>query len=253
MDVIRDWSRTYRRIAARMGHDPSRDLLSSRILERFLERLIEDKISVKRVKKHDRKVALVVGGSESVLRDLRILEDQIERFFVIAADGASRAILELGRIPDVIVTDLDGSEQALLECSRKGSLLFVHAHGDNIDRILELVPKLDRIIGTSQHPESNLINLHGYTDGDRALSLALMLGFDRIVLAGMDLAGKTSDLTKDYLKSSEKIYGKKRKKLEIARSLISSMITKSRATVFSVGETSIDVPVRKLHRPDRIL
>jgi len=57
-------------------------------------------------------------------------------FTVIAADGAAAVLMDIGIVPEVICTDLDGNsetdiEKEILACE-KGSIVLIHAHGDNI-------------------------------------------------------------------------------------------------------------------------
>lgn len=127
---------------------------------------------------------------------------------LLAADGAAAALLGRGIVPDIVVTDLDGPEQALRQASRLGSIMAVHAHGDNLDALARLVPQLERVIGTCQcRPPPGLFNFGGFTDGDRCVFLALELGASEIELAGFDFEDET-------------VTPRKRKKLAWARKLI---------------------------------
>ncbi|MDQ1282410.1 MAG: 2-amino-4-hydroxy-6-hydroxymethyldihydropteridine diphosphokinase, partial [Euryarchaeota archaeon] len=84
-------------------------------------------------------------------------------------------------------TDLDGPFAAILEANRKGAILAVHAHGDNLDALSIYVPKLERIIGTVQcRPRPGLYNFGGFTDGDRSVFLARELGASEVDLLGFD-------------------------------------------------------------------
>ncbi len=68
-----------------------------------------------------------------------------------------------------------------------GSLFVLHAHGNNFDQILKYTNKFNKILGTTQSkPFSNLYNFGGFTDGDRAVFLAIALNAEKIILAGMD-------------------------------------------------------------------
>jgi len=64
----------------------------------------------------------------------------------IAADGAASVLIKCGRVPDIIVTDLDGSHpnDAIkeIEASDRGALLLIHAHGDNIDILEKYLPSM---------------------------------------------------------------------------------------------------------------
>ena len=91
-------------------------------------------------------------------------------------------------VPDIIVTDLDGNLERIMSCWKDGTVLCIHAHGDNIKRIMEFVPALEGdFLGTCQSSKTeNLLNLHGFTDGDRAVKLAQFLEAQTIRLDGFD-------------------------------------------------------------------
>lgn len=119
---------------------------------------------------------------------------------LIAADGAASVLLSLDVVPDIIVTDLDGGVEDQLTCSRMGSILILHAHGDNMDIIRKTVSRLTgKVLGTTQvniEPHYQLFNFGGFTDGDRAVMMADELGARSITLIGFDLenpGGKVLD------------------------------------------------------------
>ncbi len=104
---------------------------------------------------------------------------------VIVADSA---IGRVQGVPHIIVTDLDGNVPEIVKRFQSGSLLVIHAHGDNMDSIKSFVPLFhSSFIGTSQVPgEKHLTNLEGFTDGDRAVKLADLLGAETIRLDGFN-------------------------------------------------------------------
>jgi 2-amino-4-hydroxy-6-hydroxymethyldihydropteridine diphosphokinase len=105
----------------------------------------------------------------------------------IAADGATSTLLEAGVVPEIIVTDLDGCMDDILRANEAGSIVVVHAHGDNQDLLREYVPQLRNAIGTTQsRPLPGLYNFGGFTDGDRAVFFARYLGASEIKLIGYD-------------------------------------------------------------------
>lgn len=108
--------------------------------------------------------------------------------YVVAADGATTALMEACLAPDAIVTDMDGAVEDQLRASAGGSLVFAHAHGDNTHAVREVVPRFKGpVVGTCQGPPSGgLVNLGGFTDGDRAACIFSGLGARRIVLMGFD-------------------------------------------------------------------
>ena len=107
---------------------------------------------------------------------------------IVAADGATSACLAAGIVPDVIVTDLDGPIPSEITANRKGSLVVVHAHGDNRAALREWVPQFPgEIVGSwAGPPRGALLNVGGFTDGDRAAFLAAHAGATRVLLWGFD-------------------------------------------------------------------
>jgi len=107
---------------------------------------------------------------------------------IISADAATGVLLSHNITPDVIVTDLDGIEDYVLTINHSGSILVIHAHGDNISRLYTWVPKFSGpIICTTQgRPFANIHNFGGFTDGDRAVFLAEEMGASSINILGFD-------------------------------------------------------------------
>ena len=81
-------------------------------------------------------------GNAPQLRD-DLSEINFLDFTVIAADGAAAIIMDVGIIPEVICTDLDGNSEADIEkeilACEMGSIVLIHAHGDNIDKLEKCV------------------------------------------------------------------------------------------------------------------
>ncbi len=106
---------------------------------------------------------------------------------MVAADGATTAMVEEKIVPDIVVTDLDGNLDDILLANLRGANIVVHAHGDNLDKIVQITPFFTNVLGTTQaQPLGNIYNFGGFTDGDRAIFLAVALGASEITLAGMD-------------------------------------------------------------------
>ncbi|HTT26007.1 MAG TPA: 6-hydroxymethylpterin diphosphokinase MptE-like protein [Thermoplasmata archaeon] len=116
------------------------------------------------------------------------LNDRSPAPALVAADGATVACLEAGLVPDVIVTDLDGPVAAEVAASTRGALVLVHAHGDNGPALREWVPQFHgEVLGSWAGPPSDpLLDVGGFTDGDRAAYLAEAAGARRILLWGFD-------------------------------------------------------------------
>ncbi len=107
---------------------------------------------------------------------------------VVAADGATAVCLDAGIVPAIVTTDLDGPLPAEVNANRKGSLVVVHAHGDNLPQVEEWVPQFPGELAGSWAgaPRPALLNVGGFTDGDRAVCLAEHARARRIRLWGFD-------------------------------------------------------------------
>jgi 2-amino-4-hydroxy-6-hydroxymethyldihydropteridine diphosphokinase len=107
---------------------------------------------------------------------------------LVAADGATEGCLAAGLVPALIATDLDGPVPAEVEANARGALVVIHAHGDNraaVERWTGEFP--GELVGSwAGPPEEGVIDVGGFTDGDRAAFLAEHVGAARIVLWGFD-------------------------------------------------------------------
>lgn len=191
------------------------------------------------------KPVLVFGAGPSLARDLgKALDCGLHKVCtVIAADGAVSALLARDVVPDILVTDLDGNAEDILRASKLGALLVVHAHGDNIDRLLSLVPRIaGRVVGTTQvEPRENVYNFGGFTDGDRCAFMAEELGATVIALAGMDLGSLVGKYSKPWLSEDVVAWPVKRAKLEIARELLEWLASFARARLYNLTSSGTDI------------
>ena len=132
---------------------------------------------------------ILFGAGPSLKEHVGFLKDNynLKDYILVAADGATTALIDQRIAPDIIVTDLDGNLDDILLANFRGANVVIHAHGDNIDKITNLTSFFTNVLGTTQsQPVGNLYNFGGFTDGDRALFLAVALGASEITLAGMD-------------------------------------------------------------------
>ncbi|RLG32900.1 hypothetical protein DRN98_04630 [Methanosarcinales archaeon] len=183
-----DWEPIYEEILDYFGYDRCENDRSARILERLIgdrDLGIEELEAIVRGKE-----VLVCGNAPTLCRDLESFD--VSELCVIAADGATSTLIKEGILPDLIVTDLDGTIGDIIYANRMGSVVVVLAHGDNIKEIRSVVPNLTSIIGTTHgRPFKSIYNFGGFTDGDRAVFLADALGACRIMLAGFDFEDDT--------------------------------------------------------------
>lgn len=200
---FKDWEPLYKEILLDFGWSLEKDEEAAIQLSRLLAGKTSD-LSILKKKLEGRDV-LVCGNALTLSNDLDKINT--ERYLIIAADGATSTLLEKGIVPDIIVTDLDGYIPDEIEANRKGAVMVVHAHGDNMKR-LEAVRDMKGVIGTTQAaPLANVYNFGGLSDGDRCVFLAHSFGARSITLSGFNF-------------SDEKVTDTKKKKLKWARKLI---------------------------------
>jgi len=213
------WFSWYKTILKEFGFSKKDDEDSALILSKLLEDksvLSPQKISIK-------KNMVVFGAGPSIKRNIRELKKiNVDNFTIIAADGATTALLEENIVPDIIITDLDGEIDDILQADKLGSVLVVHAHGDNQDKIEKYVPLIKNIMGSTQGtPLKNVYNFGGFTDGDRCVFLAIELKARLIILAGMDFGDLVTNYSRPELgKSVDNADEIKKLKLDYAKRLI---------------------------------
>lgn len=184
-----EWSIYYEEILDDFGFSREDDEKSAQLLDEILSEegcLTLDDLS-KIVGFSDK--FIVFGAGPSLKEHIQKVKDDydLEDYVLVAADGATTAMVEERVAPDIIVTDLDGNLDDILLANLRGANVVIHAHGDNSDKIVQLTPFFTNVLGTTQaQPVGNLYNFGGFTDGDRAMFLAVALGASEMILAGMD-------------------------------------------------------------------
>ena len=123
--------------------------------------------------------------------------DQVEGT-VLAADAAAEVLADHGIRADAVFTDLDGATDVFIDLSRQGTVMVVHAHGDNLPLLRHWLPLLPGpLVATTQAvPLPHVYNFGGFTDGDRAVFAADDLGAASIRIIGFDLADRNVDPVK---------------------------------------------------------
>ncbi|MFB0567401.1 MAG: 6-hydroxymethylpterin diphosphokinase MptE-like protein [Candidatus Bathyarchaeia archaeon] len=214
---LKEWWPWYNKILDTFGYDRSKDQLAADVLSRLISGRAIDLQQLK-VLLSSRSV-LVFGAGPSLEEDLQQIakENLLKKCAIISADGATTALLKVTKVPSVVVTDLDGNINDLLRADRLGSVMVVHGHGDNIDRLRKYVPKFKSVVGTTQvEPRPSVYNFGGFTDGDRAVFLATVMGAKLVALAGMDLGRVVGKYSKKKVRSVEV----KISKLKICKELL---------------------------------
>jgi hypothetical protein len=147
---------------------------------------------------------IVFGAGPSLKEHVIYLKENYDLtdYVLVAADGATTALIEERISPDIVATDLDGNIDDILLANIRGANIAIHAHGDNIDKIASLTSFFNNVIGTTQaQPVGNLYNFGGFTDGDRAIFLSVALGASQITLAGMDFGDVVTKYSRPNLES----------------------------------------------------
>jgi hypothetical protein len=231
----------YETIVKILNLDAEKDLEAARILNNLMIQLQPNLKSLENILHNN--YVIIFGAGPSLKEDIsEIKKYKLHKTLkIIAADGAVKALLEEHIIPDILVTDLDGDQDAIIEANKLGVITIVHAHGDNISRLKEVVPKLKNVIGTTQTKETGgkLKNFGGFTDGDRAVFLARRFKAKLIILAGMDFGKKIGTYSGTYIKE------KKLKKLKIGKALIEELAQNLQTTVI-LNITEYGEPLREI-------
>jgi len=184
-----DWEPYYIRILAYFGFSREDDERSAKLLSALLLRnditLLQDTIRGKD--------CIVCGNAPSLPSDIK--NTDFTGKVVIAADAAASVLFSRGIRPDIIISDMDGMDDDFLDMNDAGTILVLHAHGDNIPQVRSWIPKVrGPIVGTTQStPLANVYNFGGFSDGDRCVFAAYELGAGSVQLIGFDLDDKNVD------------------------------------------------------------
>lgn len=185
----REWAPQYAQIQGQFGYEFGREEVAAR----RLTELLSGRPLIPPLEPVTRRLAgrdvIVVGlapraGAPPVWK----LEGSRERPALVVADGAAEPCLAANLVPDLVVTDLDGPVPSEVAANARGALAVVHAHGDNLPAVERWVPEFPgEVVGSwAGPPTPRLLDVGGFTDGDRAVFLADHVGARRILLWGFD-------------------------------------------------------------------
>ena len=204
------WEPIYERILEDFGFDREGDEEAALFLSRMLTE--KNTASLSELKAViSGKPVLVCGNAPKLRNDLS--EIDLSAFTVIAADGAAAVLMDMGIVPEVICTDLDGNSEADIEkeilACEQGSIVLIHAHGDNIDKLEKYVPRFKRFIATTQaKPFDKVYNFGGFSDGDRCVFVAKEFRAKSVRLAGFDFEDSgVNPIKKKKLKWAKELIG----------------------------------------------
>jgi len=211
------WEPIYQEILEDFGFSREKDEAAARLLQELMQEGSGTRPLEALEKLIRGKDVLVCGNAPRLAEELEKVRSSCDlgEMTVIAADGATTCLLKKGVLPQVIVTDLDGYIPDVIAANKKGSFAVVHAHGDNMDALKKYVPKLIKMVGTTQSkPIGAIHNFGGFTDGDRCVFLARHFGAAEIKIIGFDY-------------EDPNVTSMKKKKLKWARKLVEMALAPS--------------------------
>jgi uncharacterized Rossmann fold enzyme len=243
------WWPKYLAIVTRFGYSVEEDQHAANMLSQMIADHATPVSRILSIVKS--KNVVVCGAGPSLPRNLQaaMRTDLLVGSVLIAADGATTALVNRHLQPDLIVSDLDGKLPDIVRAQRKGAVVVVHAHGDNIPLLKRHVPQLlqsdlrtNGVLGSTQaRPCPGVVNFGGFTDGDRCVFLAEEYGARAIALLGMDFGDVVGRYSKPTLSRDSPASSVKREKLLVAKELLEWLATTSRSQLVNLtgGVTSI--------------
>ena len=224
--VISGWNKKYNEILKEFGYSKKDDIESAKILNSKITKKIPKKTLTKLIQNND---VFIIGAGPSLLKSIKTLK-KFSNGVKIVADGAIQAFLENDLKADILVTDLDGDLKSIKKIGKTNTLIFVHAHGDNMEK-LDLVSGFKNWAGTTQTKEfGKLYNFGGFTDGDRCVFLANYFNAKNIILVGMDFGNTIGKYSKNISNKTLK-----RKKLRFGKELLEWISVKSKSNLYTTS------------------
>ena len=224
--VISGWNKKYNEILKEFGYSKKDDIESAKILNSKITKKIPKKTLTKLIQNND---VFIIGAGPSLLKSIKTLK-KFSNGVKIVADGAIQAFLENDLKADILVSDLDGDLKSIKKIGKTNTLIFVHAHGDNIEK-LDLVSGFKNWAGTTQTKEfGKLYNFGGFTDGDRCVFLANYFNAKTIILVGMDFGNTIGKYSKNISNKTLK-----RKKLRFGKELLEWISLKSKSNLYTTS------------------
>jgi len=199
------WKPLYEKILKEFGYDEIKDMEAAKIAVKVTRNLAGEK-----------EIKEIIMGKHVAICGAAMQEADIGRLagkVIVAADETASFLLAHHVIPHMIVSDLDGNVEDIIEANKRGALAIVHAHGDNVERLKKWLPKFEGkvVLTTQSKPFNGIYNFGGFTDGDRAYCIARHFHACRIFLIGFDFEnvvekeGKDNEIKKRKLKWAERI------------------------------------------------
>jgi uncharacterized Rossmann fold enzyme len=223
--TILGWTTRYNEIVNDFGYSKKKDIQSSRLLDSLLSK----KTRIAELKKLiENESVFIIGAGPSLLSCIPILK-KYNKITKIVADGATRALIENNLKANIVVTDLDGNIPVLKRVGKTNTIMVVHAHSDNLEK-LYIAKNFKKCIGTTQaKPFGNIHNFGGFTDGDRCVFLANHFKARKIILFGMDFGTTIGSFSKTRIANKDI----KIRKLRRGKKLLEWLAQKSGSELYS--------------------
>ncbi|HDD36154.1 MAG TPA: hypothetical protein ENF50_01620, partial [Archaeoglobus veneficus] len=128
---LEEWYKFYDQILKDFGFSREEDERAAKIMHKLgKNKLLDQSVLENKIKG---KSVAIVGGA---IEDFEFNED-----LVISSGKAVVKIIDKVT-PQIHVTDMEEEDGLLINLEKNGCILVLHAHGDNINRIKSVVPKL---------------------------------------------------------------------------------------------------------------
>jgi len=182
-----DWEPVYEEIIVDFGFDRAADERARDVLADLLGP--DHPFDPGRLRTFADATVVVAGAAPSLPEEAdRAAAPAVD--LVVAASTAADTLREAGVDVDLMVTDLDKNPGTVVDLTRAGTPVAIHAHGDNVPAVREWVPQCaaEHLLPTTQAaPVGPVENYGGFTDGDRGAFLADAFGAAELRFVGWDL------------------------------------------------------------------
>lgn len=183
-----EWEPIYAAILDDFGFDRTTDERARDILAELTSGAVFDPDQLV----FDGEQVAIAGGGPSLVHHTSDSEEFSrlkQADHVVAVSGAVDVCCRADIAIDLVVTDLDTDPETAVGLTHEGIPVAVAAHGDNIPALREYVPEMNHqnVLPTTQaEPHNQVVNVGGFTDGDRAAFIADHCGADRLLFPGWD-------------------------------------------------------------------
>jgi len=202
----KEWETIYKEIARDFGYNISKDEEAVKIALSLAEKK-------EMAKKEELKI--IIENKTVVICGAAISKEMLCNIegSIISADETTSFLLKHKILPHIITTDLDGNVHDIIKANDIGSIVIIHAHGDNVHKLKKYIPKFKGkiMISCQSKPFRKAYNFGGFTDGDRAYCIAKHFKAKEIKLIGFDFEnpkpkkGKNIEIKKRKLEWAKRI------------------------------------------------